>query len=283
MKTKLYKICYEQSQLSSLGAGFDLWDNLSNDQPQLREYPIFECAYNSNLTKNLDYFGLVSPKFEKKSNITGGQFLDWVKASQQTNLCDVYFINPVPIVEAIFPGTIQHGENCHPGLLSLLQRNITEASKIDLGSLYMDCNTFSLCNFFVGNHKFWGKYIKFVNNFLESVNNNPKDIEMLYQKSANYGPNKVLPYYTFAVERLFSIFLSLERGRKDGITATHYAYTRAELITKTTLPEPIIDELRCLSDIKQIAVSAGYPNMMQHWAFLRNKLAQQNQYLFLME
>ena len=58
MKTKLYKICYEQSQLSSLGAGFDLWDNLSNDQPQLREYPIFECAYNSNLTKNLDYFGL---------------------------------------------------------------------------------------------------------------------------------------------------------------------------------------------------------------------------------
>jgi hypothetical protein len=283
MKTKLYKICYEPEHFSAVGARFDYWDNSTNPQPELREYPIFERAYNSKLTKDLDYWGLVSPKFEKKSNLSGGQFLDWVETSQKTNLCDVYFVNPVPIVESIFPGTIQHGENCHPGLLGLLQRNISEAADIDLGSLYMDCNTFAMCNYFVGNKKFWDKYINFVQNFLDSVSRNPEDEEIMYRKSANYGPNKSLPYYTFAVERLFSIFLNMEKRMQSGVTSARYTYSREELITKTGLPEPIIDELRALTDIKQMAISAGYAGMMQHWAFFRNKFTQQNQYLFLME
>jgi hypothetical protein len=282
MNTKLYSICYLPEHFSAIGARFEPWDNLINKQPELCEFPIFDRAYNSELTKDLDYWGLMSPKFEKKSNITGGQFLDWVLASQISNPKDVYFINPVPIVEAIFPGTIQHGNNCHPGLLSLLQRNIAQAASIDLASLYMDCNTFAMCNYFVGNRKFWSRYTAFVNSFLASVNNNPEDVELMYRKSANYGPNKSLPYYTFAVERLFSIFLNIE-SRTGGVTFAHYPYTREALLIKTGLPEQIVDELRALSDIKQMAISAGYPAMMQHWAFFRNRLAQQNQYLFLME
>ena len=149
----------------------------------------------------------------------------------------------------------------------------------------MDCNTFSLCNNIIGNRKFWAKYIDFVNDFLESVSKNPEDEEIMYRKSANYGPNKSLPYYTFAVERLFSIFLNLEARNRasDRITFSHYVYTRDALIAKTGLPEPIVDELRALTDIKQMAVSAGHSGMMQHWAFFRNRLAQQNSYLFLME
>ena len=282
MNNKLFSICYLPDHFS-LGSGFEPWDNIENLNPELREYPIFERAYNSDLTKNLDYWGLVSPKFKKKTNITGTKFLDWIEASGRINgWSDVYFINPVPIVEAIFPGTIQHGNNCHPGLCDLLQRNIEVAANIDLSTLYMDCNTFSMCNYFVGNRKFWTKYIEFVNSFLISVSKNPTDVEMMYRKSANYGPNKQLPYYTFAVERLFSIFLRLE-AEKHNITSMHYSYNKEALLTKTGLPEIIIDELRALSDIKQIAVSAGYPTMMQHWAFFRNRLAQQNQYLFLME
>jgi len=283
MNTKLYQICYLPEHFSAVGARFDFWDNTVNVKPELREYPIFERAYTSKLTKGLDYWGLVSPKFEKKANITGGQFLDWVETVQKTHPCDVYFVNPVPIVESIFPGTIQHGENCHPGLLGLLQRNISEAAGIDLASMYMDCNTFSMCNYFIGNRKFWDSYINFVQKFLDSVSKNPEDDELMYRKSANYGPNKTLPYYTFAVERLFSIFLNLERRKQGGITATHYTYSREALLTKTGLPESIISTLIALTDIKQMAVSAGYPGMMQHWAFFRNQLCQQNQYLFLME
>jgi hypothetical protein len=281
--TKLFSICYLPEHFSSVGTRFEPWDNIENLNADLREFPIFERAFNSDLTKNLDFWGLVSPKFEKKAGITGSHFLSWIDATQLINPCDVYFINPVPIVEAIFPGTIQHGENCHPGLLGLLQRHIPVDLQIDLFTLYMDCNTFSLCNYFVGNRKFWAKYITFVNEFLTFVSHNSEDEEIVYRKSANYGPNKSLPYYTFAIERLFSVFLNLELRKKDGIRATHYPYTREALLTKTGLPEAIVDELIALSDIKQISISAGYRGMLKHWAFYRNRFCQQNPYIFLME
>ena len=278
MKNKFYKICYEQTQLLSTTTKFEPWNNLKNEYPDLREFPVFEQAYNSKLTQDLDYFGLVSPKFEQKTNITGDQFLEWVEASQKINPCDVYFINPVPVVESLFPSTIHHGNNCHPGLLALLQRNITEVRNVDLSTLYMDCNTFSLCNFFIGNHKFWDKYIDFVKRFLWNLNT--ADYNMVYNVGANYGPNKSLPYYTFAVERLFSIFLNVFSSE---IKFANYRYDRPALLAKTGLPEGIVDELIILSDMKNVGISGRYPQMLNHWAFYRNRLCQQNPYLFQLE
>lgn len=282
MNTKLYRICYREDQFSlPKTARYTDWNNLENLTPTLFEYPIFQQAYNSPLTKNLDYWGLVSPKFDSKAGITGEQFLEWIDRENSNHTpYDVYFLNPVPIVEAIFPGTIQHGENCHPGLLGLLQRNLSWSTKIDLSQLYMDCNTFSMCNYFVGNRNFWTKYIHFVNRFLSSVESNPADNNMMYLNSAGYGPNKTLPFYTFVVERLFSIFLNLHRNE---IKFGHYPYSRDALLTKTQLPPVIVDELMALTDIKQMALSAGHFGMMQHWVFLRNKLTEANQYLFHME
>jgi hypothetical protein len=144
----------------------------------------------------------------------------------------------------------------------------------------MDYNTFSLCNYFVGDKIFWNKYMKFVHSFLESVDKNTNDKELLYGTSANYGPNKTLPFYTFVIERLFSIFLNIY---KSEITVSHYPYSREALLIKTGLSESIVNELQALSDIKQVAISDGHSAMMQHWAFFRNRMAQQNSYLFLME
>lgn len=280
MNIKLFGICYKPEHFSAIESKYDAWDNLENPTPELCEYPIFNRAYTSVLTKDLDYWGLVSPKFESKSALTGNQFLDWVTVQVQNDPKDVYFLNPVPIVEAIFPGTIQHGENCHPGLLGLLQRHIPYGEKLNLANLYMDCNTFSMCNYFVGNRKFWENYTSFVNGFLKSVESNPADKQMMYATGANYGRDKSIPYFTFVVERLFSIFLNMYG---PNITHAHYIYDRDALLKKTQLPEVIVDELRALTDIKQVALSGGHFGMMQHWVFLRNKLTQANQYLFHME
>lgn len=282
MNTKIFTICYNPEQFEIVGPPSEPWDNTENLNPQLREFPIFEKAFNSEITQDLDYWGLLSPKFEKKSYISVRQFYDWILKEQSSNkqLSDVYFINPVPIVEAIFPGTVQHGEACHPGMIDILQRNLNWYTDIDLSTLYMDCNTFSMCNYFVANRKFWNKYIEFVNLFLKSASSNKNDYDLLYNSSANYGPNKSLPYYTFVVERLFSIFLNINN---DKFIYSHYFYNHQELLTKTSLSDQIVNELIALSDIKQVAISGRYSKMMQHWAFYRNKLTQQNQYLFLME
>ncbi|VVC05043.1 Uncharacterised protein [uncultured archaeon] len=271
---KLFTVCYTQEQFEKAE---NPWDNLKNVHPELREFPVFEEAYRSDKTKDLKYWGLLSPKFPSKAFMSVKAFQEWIEKSPSR---DVYFVNPVPIVEAIFPGVIQHGENCHSGMKDLLQRNIS--TKVDFSTLYSDCNTFAMCNYFVGNRKFWDAYIKFVQEFSTSVEKNPQDKRMMYEESASYGPNKSLPYYTFAVERLFTIFLQLEAPRL-GITFAHYTYSFDELVKKTSLPTEIIEELVALSDIKQIAISAKYYGMMRHWAFFRNRLAKQNPYLFLME
>jgi hypothetical protein len=277
-KTKLFKISYKPEHFSNLEQGFDTWDNTANEHPQLCEFPIFNKAYQSLVDTDIDYWGLLSPKFFKKTNVSPEHFLTWIK--NQNGNANVYFINPVPIVESLFSSTIQHGDNCHPGMMSLLQRNLVGLLPSSLDNMFMDCNTFALCNYFVGDKIFWQKYLEFVNAFLFSVNFNTADKELLYGKSANYGPNKSLPYYTFVVERLFSIFLNLY---KNEIKFAHYTYSRTDLIIKTGLAEPVIDELRALTDIKQMSVSAGYPGMIQHWAFFRNRMAQQHPYLFLIE
>ena len=69
MKTKLFSICYEPQHFLTVGNQVESWDNTENLRPELREFPIFESAFNSDITKDLDYWGLVSPKFEKKSNL----------------------------------------------------------------------------------------------------------------------------------------------------------------------------------------------------------------------
>lgn len=277
-KTKLYTICYKDEHLNSTTEGSDAWDNLENPQPELCEFPVFKRAYSKIMDTDLDYWGFVSPKFAKKTNITGKTFLDWI--AQDEGKANVYFINPVPIVESLFYSTVHHGENCHPGMLGLLQRNLSWITENKLETMYMDCNTFVLCNYFVGDRLFWSKYLQFVDEFIDSVNKNPADMKLMYESGANYGPDKSLPFYTFVIERLFSIFLKIYQSE---IKVKHYPYSREQLIAKTGLSEIIVDELQALTDIKQMAVSAGYTGMMQHWTFFRNRLAQQNQYLFLME
>ena len=282
MNIKLFSVCYKEEHFSEVGPPFEPWDNLENNNPKLREFPIFEAVFNSPQIKNVDYWGVLSPKFEKKAYISGTQFLDWINTSYQKKPHDVYFINPAPIVEAIFPSVNQHGDNCHPGLMDLIKRNIKELQNINLLTMHMDVNTFAMCNYFIGNKKFWNKYISFVNTFLSSVHQNPNDYNMLFNKSANYGPDTSLPYYTFAIERLFSIFLNIQLHKKE-ITFTHFHYTPQLIKDKTSLPNDIVEELIILSDIKQVAISGGYIQMMKHWAFLRNKFVQQNPYLFYLE
>jgi hypothetical protein len=279
MNLKLFKICYMQDQIDSIDPSFTVWNNIENLNEQLREFPVFEQAHESLKNTDVDLWGLVSPKFEQKTNISGHQFISWIQKTHSLNPCNVYFINPVPIVESLFTSTIHHGENCHNGMEGILQRNLS-LFNVSLNSMYMDCNTFSLCNYFVGDKYFWDKYINFVHSFLISINNNKSDYDLMYNTSAQYGPNTHLPFYTFVIERLFSIFLNIN---KETIKVSHYQYNKQALINKTGLPEPIIDELQALKDMKQIAISAGYFNMMHHWAFFRNRMAVQHPYLFLME
>ena len=280
MTITLYTNCYTPELLSSMQPGFTPWDNTSNPEPILREFPVFLQVYEK-LQNNVDaprYWGVLSPKFEEKSGISGTEFYDWIK-NNPTN-ADVYFINPKTIAESLYPNVVYHGERWHTNLASLMQRYINLFHpNVDLSSLYMDTNSFAMCNYFVGNSIFWKEYLNFVNTFLHHVSQNELDRKMMFSVSANYNLDHSVPYYSFVVERLFSVFLRLH----PAIRAKSFSYTREQLNKKLQLPEPIIDELMALTAIKNAAISGKNPDLLPHWAWLRNRMTQQNPYILSLE
>lgn len=277
-KIKIFVICYLKEQFEKIKEPIIPWDNRANLKPNLFEYPIFKEAFSSDLTKDIDYYGLLSPKFESKSKISFDDFLNWIEVEHQKNPSDIYFINPCPVNESLFVSTLQHGNNCHPGLLALIQRHLSEYPNLE--NMIMDCNTFALCNYFVANKKFWKSYIDFVDKFLLSIENNEEDKNLMYNISANYGPNQKLPYFTFVVERLFSIFLYIHSST---FKSSHYIYSKDEIVKKTGLTDEMANEVLALSILKNVGTNTSYKQLLHVWAHFRNKVASQNSYLFLLE
>lgn len=283
MNVKLYKICYKQEQIVHINPPFEVWDNLKNINPELCEFPIFNEIYNSIINDdNVDYFGAVSPKFEIKTGITGEKFLEWINETLKTQKPNVLFINPTPINESLFPSTIIQGNNCHPYLMNFIQKILIRMNyNIQLEYVWMDTNSFSLCNYFVGDKKFWLNYLRFVNSFIGKVKNYPEDYKIMFETGASYGPNSLLPYYTFVIERLFSLFLLIYNNE---IKSVHYEYTKEELMNKNkVLPEQIIDEIMMLSKLKSSGIKYNDSSLLNNWSFFRNKFAQANPYIFNVE
>lgn len=283
MNVKLYQICYKQEQIEQIGPPFEVWDNLKNNTPELCEFPIFNEIYDFVFTEgtNIDYFGALSPKFEKKAGISGQKFLDWIDETLKIQTPNVLFINPTPINESLFPSTIYQGNNCHPHLMNFMQKILFRLNySIVLRDGWMDTNYFSLCNYFVGDKKFWINYLRFVNSFIGEVKNNEEDYKLMFETGANYGPNSSLPYYTFVVERLFSLFIFIHN---NDIKSIHYKYSKEELMAKSDLSSTIIDELQMLSYLKASGINYNDFGLMGYWGKLRNRFAQANPYIFNVE
>jgi len=279
MNIKLFQICYAPEHFTNIKVPFEVWDNSENLTPKLCEFPIFNKVYDYATENNIDYWGVLSPKFEYKAGISGQQFYDWIEREITNSPAkpDVLFINPTPINESLSSSVISQGENCHPGLMNLMQRVLQRMNiNLILATLW-NYDTFALCNYFVGNKVFWTKYLNFANQFIAEASSDPNDYKMMFETGANYGLNSALPYYTFVLERLFSLFLIIYPE------INHYEakYSREQLFKKTKLPLEIVDEIRALSYIKHLGIND--PELLRHWIFLRNKFAQQNPNIFNVE
>lgn len=234
---------------------------------KLREYPTFK-KYPEYLATDDDFVAFLSPKFVSKCAISHDDFKEWVERNDNIGI-DVFFINPTPINETLFLNTVQHGNNCHKGLEGLLQRHLPNCPNIN--NLLMDGSTFAMCNYFCGNRKFWDAYTSFADEYIKSVEKNPEDAKMLYETSASYGRDKSLPYYPFAIERLFSIFLCFNRD----ISSASYKYSIEQLAKKTRLDDHILSKIITLREIKK-----EFP---KDWIQLRNEIASKYPFLFTLE
>jgi hypothetical protein len=249
------------------------WDNTHNQESILREYPIFHKAYESVPTELLRW-GILSPRFEEKTSISPQKFLNFIENDEGD--ADVHFINPCPINAAIYPNVLIHGEMFHKGISNLIIKVLSRMGYELDPMVFMDDNIFAFCNYFCGNRGFWYRYITFVDNFLKEVSNDITDKEMIYSNSANYSRDREIPYYSFVIERLFSVFLMLNRD----VNVLAYKYTFEELKMKTNLPDNLLKQIIALTEMKNSAITK---KEKQDYADYRNLTTTQYKLLFHME
>lgn len=93
MKTRLLQNCYAEWQLDSPMPGFELFDFRRNPRPERREFEVFRDCYEAGLHRSADLVGVVSSRFQAKTQVNGHDVRQWISGQPGKA---VYFVHPWP-------------------------------------------------------------------------------------------------------------------------------------------------------------------------------------------
>ena len=131
---------------------------LESNAPEWREFRIVVDMYRRGLHREQRFTGLLSPKFGTKTGITGRQFIDFIRANADAEVC---FVNPFAYLSYISFNVWMQGEVSHPGLTKRAQA-LLDSSGVDLKIAKIarhGPNVLCYCNFWVGTERFWDDYV----------------------------------------------------------------------------------------------------------------------------
>ena len=206
---KIYQSFFMGEQYAHLDPAFVPYNNLKNEEPLKREYPLLLDLYEKN--KNYDgYWGMVSRLFKAKMNMTGEEFKTLIA---DTPGYDVYHAVAFPDIEYLHPNIFVHGERAgyHPGLCGYINRLMAKLgyAGFDIWTTKFRPETFVYCSYYVGNQNFWERWMTFLQMCMEITDSDPELSEYMYgYTTIHYGqPN--FANFPFVVERLVNLFLHL--------------------------------------------------------------------------
>jgi len=231
---KVFQAYFSPSHKGELIPGFEPLDVSMNPIPDMREFPIIRSLYEEGRHKEKKYTGLFSWKFSQKmKNCDWGpcwDSLDYYREVEEFLFFhsnrDVYLFNP-------FGGDIENhgnvwrqGEWCHPGMCNIVETMFRELS-LETNDPIFDMKdresilqeqygheTYSMCNFWIGNEKFWDRYIHFVGTIYDFINSDrisPDLKEAIHRNTFHAGEGSVW-FIPFIIERCTSTLISWDDG-----------------------------------------------------------------------
>lgn len=225
---RIHQIYFEPEQKSRLDPSFIPFDNCTNPSPELREFYVFKQAYEQGLHRQAAYTGFWSWKYFQKCAVPGKRFIDFVNKNPGA---DVYFINPMLHTVLLHKNTWVQGEKCHPGMLELADKIFKGLGyQIDLQHLKMNFSNTLCCNFWVGNEKFWQRYMSMAMAIHDYTMHNldDRDRQLMFMRADSV---RDACYFPFIIERLFSTLLILH----PDIQFFSYRYGPLEAVHRYTL------------------------------------------------
>jgi hypothetical protein len=235
-RVTVFQNCYKAGQEAEVDPAFVPHDGTRNARTEYRELGLFLRMYHAGLHEVSEYTGIVSPKFGLKTKISGRNFLNFIERNPGH---DVYFINPYPCDAYYAFNVWEHGEFNHAGLMTLAQE-LFDCAGIDCDVFGLGRNAHSTllyCNYWVGNRRFWDRFMALNLALLQAVDKLPPRAKQgLFTIDPRYpDPVPVLP---FIFERLFSTLLLLD----PSIRGCAYPHSREYIIKSAELrpDQPII-------------------------------------------
>lgn len=236
--TAIYQIQYGDNVIGEFDSDFIRYDCRDFPESERREVAHMQRFFHQGIWKNSDlsHFGLVSPKFNTKTGLSGFDFKNWIKLNPGY---DVYFINPFPQLQYFHFNVWEQGEYWHPGLQELADL-LFDTACLNLKVEELPRNTGSTLlysNYWVGNEFFWRNFIDFIDKLtgaIDALKQEEKD--RFFVRAPHYAD---ATYFPFVFERMFSTFINLDKSVK----CLAYPYGRDEILR------------RCSNDFERLIVS----------------------------
>ncbi|QTD46556.1 hypothetical protein [Ottowia testudinis] len=210
MDISIYQPFIKEGQKKYISSEAIPWDARENTGSNQREYELFKRLQEVLQNDPPPAWGLVSWKFELKSNVTVGDFRRFASDKLDAG-ADCVFINPMMANEALFANVWEQGIlTGHPGM-DVIVRHLSKTTSNIYDS--MGKSSFAFCNYFVGSADFWFRYFEFLDRRLDDLERESikrSSVGQIYAGSAQYGKDHTVTMKPFVVERLFSTFLISE-------------------------------------------------------------------------
>jgi len=229
------------------------------------EYELFKEIYIK--CDSGEPWGLVSSKFNFKTSIDIKEFYDFA-LDKLFQGYDCVYINPMIINEAIFANVWEQGVIVGHKGIDLIYNFLIKKNNLKLNVL-SDIE-FSFCNYFIANNKFWNGYFSFVDKCILQLEDEARiksEIGQIYIGSAGYHKNNEMSMRPFVIERLLSLFISLNINNNK-INFTRFEHLESHYIKKAGFHYgKLLYNLKCLK--KECFQDKKSLNL---WNFIRSEI-----------
>ncbi len=202
----VFQSFHSSNHLKYLSSDCIHFDSREIESGELSQFATFEYIYEKYQSQ--DYWGILSWKFEAKSQVSMKDFISYAKQKLIEGY-DCVFINPRLVSEALHMNPWEQGAMSYRHLAHLMAKLSTATPEFKFTKVQTH-NTFSLCNYFIANRKFWHAYINKVNHILRLIENisiAEDEVRHLWNTSIGHPRDSSLSIKPFFIERTLTDFL----------------------------------------------------------------------------
>ena len=241
-KLNIFQIYYSEDTRDSIEEGFIPLSNMSNERPDWFEYwPIRNYILNNQLNKKY-FYGFLSPKFSKKTNLNFNTIIKSLNSIQIDNF-DVISFSPFYDQISFYKNIFEQTSFTSPDVLPSLNYSAKMLfPNFDVNNYLSSSLDTIFCNYFIATGSFWLEWFNVCEKIFHIAENYSDPNNHFYTTTTTY--NKTSPHIkTFIIERIANLLIKNNNFRSTVILSPTPTFAISEF-------SDLIKELILLDSLK---------------------------------